>query len=451
MRSLKIIQRQIEEVIESSQEYPFQVFAGDIVKDWYEAKKVYIDFFGGETSFLIEENITIELDEEQKSRRFKSFMADIYDNEAFESGEAEDGTWFTSFLTENEKGFFNNTVVKDYPALKIKKGMKLLKAFKFFISDFDNCRKAQDLASRYIQVTKVSGDLYLSVDPLDFLALSENNNNWHSCHALDGDYRAGNINYMLDNTTLIAFLAPKELIQLKSFPEGLLWNNKKWRMLIHTKGFKDICYFNRQYPFDDWSLLTKVYYGINKIIPTGYFYFPETIGFRQIKLGTDNINLDYNYILGDGYRLYDSREVIDDSESLGYNDLKYSPYYSPIASLADEGKYRSIVRNTDDIEEWDEAFHDTFDITIGKKFKCLKCGEGEIERGDSFLCELCIAEEDWDEDRFWRCTRCGRRLYSSGESWMDSDGDIVCKACHMAITYPVGVRRNIMEVDVNGR
>ena len=46
-----------------------------------------------------------------------------------------------------------------------------------------------------LQDVKVSGDLVLSVHPLDYLSISDNNHNWYSCHSLDGEYGAGNLGY----------------------------------------------------------------------------------------------------------------------------------------------------------------------------------------------------------------------------------------------------------------
>ena len=84
--------------------------------------------------------------------------------------------------------------------------------------------------------------------PLDFLSLSENNSNWRSCHALDGDYRAGNLNYMADDVTIVAYIKSSSGDEkLREFPKSVPWNNKKWRALLFIN--EDVCYLGRQYPF----------------------------------------------------------------------------------------------------------------------------------------------------------------------------------------------------------
>ena len=42
----------------------------------------------------------------------------------------------------------------------------------------------------------MEGYLYLSIHPLDYLSISETNHGWRSCHALDGEYRNGNLSYL---------------------------------------------------------------------------------------------------------------------------------------------------------------------------------------------------------------------------------------------------------------
>ena len=329
------------------------------------------------------------------------------------------------------------------PALKIAKGTKLLKCFKYFIPDFERCRAAQDIASRYIQDIKIKGYLYLSVDPLDYLTISENNNEWRSCHALDGEYRAGNLNYMMDDTTLVAYLCDQKETKLRCMPEGMKWNSKKWRMLIHTNQFQSVVYYSRQYPFHNsdllehtWNLIDAVR-DINTRCEEG-FLPPETDhSTKTIKVNSIEpweYELDFSFIMGERACLYDTRDIVDDEGANGYVDLCYSTCYTPIYSLRRDAyhRYRDICYKSNEKKDWDKAFHNEFDITIGKKCKCVKCGGADIERSDSFLCDSCIANEDLDEDAYFTCACCGRRLYDGDETFLTTDG-WVCETCHDAL------------------
>ena len=88
----------------------------------------------------------------------------------------------------------------------------------------------------------------MSVHPLDFLSLSENGHNWRTCHSLDGDYRAGNISYLLDDVTFIAYLKAQDNYYLPNFPTSIPWNSKKWRVLLHLSKDKNLLMAGKQYP-----------------------------------------------------------------------------------------------------------------------------------------------------------------------------------------------------------
>ena len=92
----------------------------------------------------------------------------------------------------------------------------------------------------------------MSIDPYDFLSISDNNHNWSSCHNLfDGEYRVGNLNYMADSVTMVGYYCSNDLFdeELEAFGNIKTWNSKKWRVLIHlqviTRGRNIKQYFKR--------------------------------------------------------------------------------------------------------------------------------------------------------------------------------------------------------------
>lgn len=434
MVSLDQIQHDVESVIAFSQDYPFDVNMKDTIEKWYERKKFFIDLFDGEPiKRITKEPINFSLTQQEKDSMFEHFIDDLKEKSLLESQLDDTGYTLYNFLRDNRAEFFNNRVTVDYPSLKIRKGMKLLKCFKYFIPSFTDVRTAQDLASRYIQEDIITGHLYLSVHPLDFLTVSENNEGWRSCHSLDGEFRAGNLNYMLDDTTFMVYLAEDKAVQLKCFPEGLLWNSKKWRMLIHTNQFESVIYYNRQYPFNSERLLTR---SSNYIIDKYAHKFkpPKVMGFKSFSLGERKVKSNYNYIFSDDQEcVYDMRDVVDCSESVGYADLVYSSYYVPVVSTKQGNPYRKICYESEYKKDWDAAFHEEFDITIGRRCKCVLCGDHDIERSGSFLCEDCIVENDLDEDCFMKCDCCGRRIYPGFMKYKNVDGELLCQVCYNAI------------------
>ena len=274
----------VEKVLIHSQAYPFEhLQLYELMNTWRKKKDYYIKLFGGKPILVSDKKISITLTEQAKERKFEAMldmMGDVVDIES----QADNGLSLHDFLEENKDGFFENQVVESHPEIKIKKGMKQLKCFKYFLPSFTETRNAQDLASRFIQDSKIEGYLYLSVHPLDFLTLSESNSNWRSCQALDGDYRSGNLSYMLDDSTIIAYLADGSMKNLRALPDSVLWLDKKWRMLVHTNNFKSVIYYNRQYPFDSDELEMAVYKAINDTLCAGAFRKPNHNGFSTIRI-----------------------------------------------------------------------------------------------------------------------------------------------------------------------
>ena len=218
------IKAQVKSVLAYSQECP-EPKVDNLINKWLKAKKFLIEALGGD---LIKEGETVSfsLSREEKDKRVNSFINDIEYRHS-------DLAWF---IYLNRNSFYDNTVAKEYTletGETIPKGMKLLKSFKYFISDKEELNKLQTRASMMIQEDKVEGVLCFSVHPLDYLSVSENTYNWRSCHALDGEYRSGNLSYMCDESTVVCYLRGKDTqVRLPHFPEDVLWNSKKWRMLM---------------------------------------------------------------------------------------------------------------------------------------------------------------------------------------------------------------------------
>jgi hypothetical protein len=189
------IKEQFKAVISYSQNIP-DPKVDYLFREWESNKARFIKRFGG----LIYEHPTqveFTLDPKEKLTRameFANSVSDAYNNSAL-----------AEFIDENLDTFFENKVSRTM-GQKIPEGMKLIKAFKFFESDKSTLRSIQDYASQLIQENKIKGTLCFSVHPLDFLSSSENTYNWRSCHALDGEYRAGNLSYMVDDTTFMVYL-----------------------------------------------------------------------------------------------------------------------------------------------------------------------------------------------------------------------------------------------------
>ena len=389
----------------------------NLLHKWHEAKEnIIVNMFDGKLIYTHPEKITFELDEAEKDRRINDFIEFVYYTYHNED--------LADFLSSNKDGFFANQVLKDWdtPKGKVPKGMKLVKSFKFFEEDKVSLEKLQNMASMIIQEDKVEGHLCFSVHPLDYLSSSENTYNWRSCHALDGEYRAGNISYMVDKSTIVVYLrGDKEKVNLPGFPEDVLWNSKKWRMLLFLDDNWEAAFAGKQYPFTSNGALEtirpimldllKVHRGPLWRRPNWSKWHNDRIGNYAFKDSDDEVYFNQWYIPM-GKKLTPINELVTDVDgSLHFNDLLNSSVYVPFYCF-------------------NKASYDQFHFTIGGPAPCVCCGEDHMVVTDSMFCQECELEYGNSTDEmFGTCDCCGRRVLNDDLHWVAGADEYVCDHC----------------------
>ena len=412
--NIKHIQSQFNEVISHSQD--FCPDTDELFARWYEAKRDFIEAFGGDLIWECPDKVTFELSQADKNVRLDEFISKIsntFENDAL-----------AMFLEDNRAGFFKNEVVEggtvrmgDGDIVDVPAGMKLIKAFKYFESDPLTLKDLQTHASMIIQEDKVSGTLCISVHPLDFLSSSENTYNWRSCHSLDGEYRAGNFSYMMDKSTVICYLKGAEDAKLPNFPDSVRWNSKKWRMLLFFSEHWDVMFAGRQYPFFSRTALDIIMMQLKQKVAGGYWseWHNDTLSsFNYEERNADGGSLMWNYVCLNN-ELYKTVDVIQDGKhTLHFNDLLRSSCYVPYYCF----KYYRPVGETPVIR-------------VGAEAPCLMCGHNHMVSTDSLLCEECELEfGDSQDDRYGYCDCCDRRMVIDDAHFIESAGQLVCEWCY---------------------
>lgn len=432
---IKDIQDKFNRVVKYSQNLEGEVNTDQLFKDWLQNKTYFINRWDGALIKEIGER-TFHLSDEQRSHAISNVIDQIeylyreshlgYPDFRFDD--------LVNFILENQDNFFENIVKKDWSIddIEVPKGMKILRAFKYFCKDKDLLNEIQSVASMAIQNDKITGILCLSVHPLDYLSLSENVHNWRSCHALDGEYRAGNLNYMADNCTIICYLKSTHKAELPHFPPDVKWNSKKWRMLL----FFDDCYTTmmagRQYPFFENSLLLPIKQAVEETFNTKfsgwfdtYHTFDKLTSFIDEEDESNTYEIAYNspYIPVGGKLLRFKKFVQNNEGTLQFNDLIDSstytrPYYSFRLAKTFMGSYRHTP--------WTSYSNTSIPkIRVGKKCTCLECGKEDITMSESFLCNHCMIDEGQtdDSDTFGTCHWCGEKfIWDEGGYIMNADG-----------------------------
>lgn len=336
------------------------------------------------------------------------------------------------FLYEQREYFFNNRVGKNYimkNGTVVPEGMKLLKAFRYFEPNKDLLRRLQDEASAVIQEDKITGTLCFSVHPLDFLSSSENQHKWRSCHALDGEFRSGNLSYMLDECTFMCYLKSDEMTVLPNFPSDVKWNNKKWRTLLFLNDTRDMMFAGRQYPFVSETGIEFVKEQIAKYFPKiGKFTPWRRDKIRSYNTGIEPISFTSPYI-GVSNKLLPMKTLIKDANPtypLHFNDLLKSSCYDPMYAYKISNTFSFYTGTTRE----SVCTNSSGRFVIGHDVKCLCCGQENIDMSELMTCTKCELEHGYsNSDSFNICPCCGNRFLVDEGYFVDLSGELVCDRC----------------------
>lgn len=87
--------------------------------------------------------------------------------------------------------------------------------------------------SRVLNQKMLKGELCLSIHPMDYMTMSDNDYDWDSCMSWrnGGCYRRGTVEMMNSDCVVVAYLRGKE--DMRFYDK--YWNNKKWRQLFIVK------------------------------------------------------------------------------------------------------------------------------------------------------------------------------------------------------------------------
>lgn len=409
MYDVSAIKSQFREVIRFSQGIPDPQI-DYLFRTWEEKKERFIDRFGG-LIYEWPEPIEFTLDPVEKKKRAQEFVECV--SSTFHNDE------LAEFLDLNVDSFFENKV-SNPGKKKIPEGMKLIKAFKFFESNKQALRDMQDIASQLVQENKINGTLCFSVHPLDFLSSSENTYNWRSCHALDGEYRAGNLSYMVDDCTFMVYIKGADNVIIPGFGYDVKWNSKKWRMLIHSSTNDKIMFAGRQYPFNSTSgidLVLKIYN--NLMTKDHYCKYPgwQCNYVDHYVADYCEVPLELKYFVYNGTLVALEDAVKKGPGALNYNDVLYSTCYKyPYYAILHAGYWHS--------GNWDPSNT----IIVGDEVPCLHCGEELIADAETMRCDHCELEYGYeDNDNYGHCECCGCRIHFDDAYYVGDD--YVCDHC----------------------
>ena len=141
---------------------------------------------------------------------------------------------------------------------------------------------------------EINAELVLSINPVDFITMSDNKSGWTSCMSWidNGAYSTGTLEMLNSNVAVVAYLRNSQPFTYN----GIEIPNKSWRALIFVH--KDILLVGKHYPYQSETLAKIVLDKMQNIVK-------------------DNLNWKYKYhnqLYQDMIYSYDNRFIREDFE-----------------------------------------------------------------------------------------------------------------------------------------
>lgn len=376
-----------------------------IMRVWDSAKQPLFHMFGDQ--FILSREITFTRGEDElsrdiddklfrwnsDSRKFIDAFYKMLDNSEFRYTDA----WYAmrDLMDCNTlaRNIYNGASVEipvpnsDKP-LKISHNCRVTRALgkiaaAFNLPNFEEFRIAHSMV---LNQKKLSGNMCLSIHPLDYMTMSDNECDWTSCMSWNdyGCYRQGTVEMMNSPCVIVAYLTAAEDMHM---PGGYHWNSKKWRQLFIVK--PELITNIKAYPYRN-DELTKFVLDWLKELAVG------------VNLGeyTEQV-VRYDAFHEFTIEEFDNLPVqIDPCTYQMYNDFSDNQF-------AYFGKALSAG---------------TFHFYYSGDSECMSCGSTNCDfDGEGSLVGTCC------EERYY-CDCCGE-YYSSDEDFVELDGQWVCSYC----------------------
>lgn len=132
-------------------------------------------------------------------------------------------------LANNEYSGLDFTIERpNRKKLKIHSGCKPIRILQKIVKEFEipYFEEFRLEHSRILNQKTLVGDLCLSIHPLDYMTMSDNDYDWSSCMSwIDGEYRQGTVEMMNSACVIVAYIKGRNDYSIQNYQ----WTNKKWR------------------------------------------------------------------------------------------------------------------------------------------------------------------------------------------------------------------------------
>ena len=385
-----------------------------ILRTWNENKENLFHIFGNklvlekEIEFIKPkgeikneiENLVYSNDFMRKFSDFLCDMRDKYDDYNNEGNDALYRTWvsirhqicgFSSLADNRWKAGTVELILPNGKKFRISEGMKITKIIDKLSKEYNIHEGYEDFRISHSQILnqkKLKGTLCLSIAPIDYITMSDNDCGWESCMnwTEKGSYRQGTVEMMNSPMVVVAYLKSKQDMKFYDFKIS----NKKWRELIVVN--ESLITGIKGYPYQNDEILKIALEWLR--------------GLCESKLGTyeeklcsyDEDDKDCKLVA-----YYDDKKITIYTYTYNmYNDFGRCIHY---------GYFSKNLKESDHIE-----------FNYSGPSQCMWCGNTNLyfkEEGD-VICDNC-------EERVY-CYKCDHPM-GINEGY-EVDGVILCPCCY---------------------
>lgn len=248
--------------------------------------------------------------------------------------------------------------------------------------------------------------LVLSVHPMDYITMSDNNCDWDSCMRWMGDepggcYRRGTVEMMNSPCVVVAYLE-SETPFYPCFNLHTPWSNKKWRTLFVVDD--EIIAQIRSYPYSDPILIDEC-----------MEWLGEIMNFRDREV---------HEFWNDGYagRLVPVNTAWSDIHIEFYCNAMYNDFLYTHQIMVNRG-IESLIDNT-------------LCMNYSGPSVCMACGQASEDDDRCFFEDTAnvVCDECGNFDYIY-CAECGERIDPHSDNYFTlPNGDVVCEDCYSELT-----------------
>lgn len=300
----------------------------------------------------------------------------------------------------------NMVVELDGRKTKITTGMKAIRALSKLTTVFGLDRAQYEqfriAHSMCLNQRKIKGSLHLSIHPMDYITMSDNDYGWDSCMGWmnKGEYRLGTVEMMNSPCIVVAYIDGEE--PWNCCGDDGYWTNKKWRELFIVD--PDCIMEIKPYPYENKELTAIVLKWLKELAERtpGYGpYYEQTYEFR---------NSDVHPIYTDDGKIHHTRFMT----TMMYNDVygEHLGYLSMNAGNIDINYSGPAICMTCGAElapfGLDQEYANHLECPeCGDYVQCARCGEwinedyANVDARGNVYCEDC-----W-EYHVYDCDECG--------------------------------------------